>query len=54
MITLDKIKNTVAAIEADVEKVNNGNKAARVRVRNAMQEVKVLAQDIREQVRNLA
>ena len=46
-----KVKEVVAAIEADVEKFYNaGNSAAGTRVRKAMQDLKGLAQDIRTEV----
>ncbi|MGO1520373.1 MAG: histone H1 [Sphingobacterium sp.] len=46
-----KLKDLVASIEADAEKFfNNGNSAAGTRVRKGLQEVKTLAQDIRNDV----
>jgi len=46
-----KVKELVAAIEADVEKFYNaGNAAAGTRVRKGMQDLKVLAQEIRTEV----
>ncbi|WP_316741898.1 histone H1 [Pedobacter antarcticus] len=46
-----KLKELAAGIEADVEKFYNaGNSAAGTRVRKAMQDLKVLAQDIRSEV----
>lgn len=46
-----KVKEVVAAIEADVEKFYGaGNSAAGTRVRKAMQDLKGLAQDIRTEV----
>ncbi len=46
-----QVKEVVAAIEADVEKFYNaGNAAAGTRVRKAMQDLKGLAQDIRNEV----
>ena len=46
-----KVKEVVAAIEADVEKFYSaGNSAAGTRVRKAMQDLKGLAQDIRTEV----
>ena len=46
-----KIKEIVAGLEADVTSFyDKGNKAAGTRVRNAMQQLKVLAQDIRTEV----
>ena len=48
-----KFNEMVALLDAaqdDVAKYNNGNKAAGVRVRKTMQEVKNLAQEIRKNV----
>jgi hypothetical protein len=46
-----KLKELLASAEADVEKFYNaGNSAAGTRVRKAMQDLKVLAQDIRAEV----
>ncbi|MDY0904227.1 histone H1 [Pedobacter petrophilus] len=51
MEKFSKVKAAVAAIEADVEKFYNaGNAAAGTRVRKAMQDLKVLAQEIRAEV----
>jgi hypothetical protein len=46
-----KLKEQLASVEADVEKFYSaGNSAAGTRVRKAMQDLKVLAQDIRAEV----
>ncbi|EEI93967.1 histone H1 [Sphingobacterium spiritivorum] len=46
-----KLKELVASIEADADKFfNNGNAAAGTRVRKGLQEIKTLAQDIRNEV----
>ncbi|MBV2227869.1 MULTISPECIES: histone H1 [Sphingobacterium] len=46
-----KLKELVASIEADAEKFfNNGNSAAGTRVRKGLQEIKTLAQEIRNDV----
>lgn len=46
-----KVKELLASIEADAEKFYNaGNNAAGTRIRKAMQDLKVLAQDIRTEV----
>lgn len=46
-----KLKDLINSIEADADKFyNNGNSAAGTRVRKGMQEIKVLAQDIRNEV----
>lgn len=46
----ESIKQTVADVEADVKKFNEGNNAAGGRVRKAMQDLKNLAQDLRKEV----
>lgn len=46
-----KLKDLVASIEADADKFyNNANSAAGTRVRKGLQEVKTLAQDIRNEI----
>lgn len=46
-----KVKELISSIEADAEKFYNaGNGAAGTRVRKAMQDLKVLAQEIRTEV----
>ena len=51
MQSFEKIKELVASIEGDVVKfAEKGNKAAGTRVRQAMQELKKLAQDVRVEV----
>ncbi|RKR80432.1 histone H1-like protein Hc1 [Mucilaginibacter gracilis] len=48
------LKSTVADIESDVTKFyENGNKAAGTRVRNGLQAIKKLAQEIRLEVAEL-
>ena len=44
---------SVSAIRDDVEKAATGNKAARARVREAMQDVKNHAQEIRKEMLEL-
>ena len=47
-------KELVASIEADAQKFyNEGNKAAGTRIRKAMQDLKTLAQEIRNKVTEL-
>lgn len=46
----DEIKQKVAEVEADVKKFNEGNNAAGGRVRKSMQDLKKLAQDLRQEV----
>ncbi|MCY4778165.1 histone H1 [Sphingobacterium sp. UT-1RO-CII-1] len=51
MENYNKLKDLVASIEADADKFfNNGNSAAGTRVRKGLQEIKTLAQDIRNDV----
>lgn len=51
MEKFEKLKEVIAAAEADATSFNDkGNKAAGTRLRNAMQELKVLATDIRKEV----
>lgn len=46
-----KLKELVSSIEADADKFyNNANAAAGTRVRKSLQEVKTLAQDIRNDI----
>ncbi|TCV20405.1 histone H1-like protein Hc1 [Sphingobacterium alimentarium] len=46
-----KLKDLVASIEGDAEKFfNNGNSAAGTRVRKGLQEIKTLAQEIRNEI----
>lgn len=46
-----QLKELIASIEADAEKFyNKGSKAAGTRVRGGMQEIKALAQEIRNEV----
>jgi len=46
-----KLKELLATVEADADKFyNSGNSAAGTRVRKAMQDLKVIAQDIRAEV----
>ena len=51
MEKFSKVKELLASVEADAEKFYNaGNNAAGTRVRKAMQDLKVLAQEIRTEV----
>jgi hypothetical protein len=47
MVQFDALKKLVADTEADVQKVDAGNKAAKTRVRKQMQAIKEAAQEIR-------
>ncbi len=49
----DKLLETVENARGDVQKAEDGNKAATSRVRKAMQEVKSIAQDIRKEMLTL-
>jgi hypothetical protein len=49
-----QLKELIASIEADADKFyNKGSKAAGTRVRGGMQEIKALAQEIRNEVTEL-
>lgn len=45
-----KLIETVHNVAEDVEKFDKGNKSAGTRVRKAMQDIKVIAQEVRETV----
>ena len=49
----DQLASVVEATRPDVEKAEEGNKAATARVRKAMQEIKNIAQDIRKEMLEL-
>ncbi len=46
----EKLKTLVAEIEMDVNKAEGGNKAAGTRVRKQMQEIKKVAQQVRNKI----
>lgn len=50
MESFQKLTDKIASTQADVTKAEAGNKAAGTRVRVAMQEIKKLAQDVRNDV----
>ena len=53
MNRFDELKNLVMSLEGDFDKFyNKENQAAGTRVHKGMQDMKVLAQDIRSQVQN--
>lgn len=53
METFEKMKALLDATQPDVDKfASNGNKSAGTRVRQAMQEVKKLAQDVRIEIQD--
>ena len=45
--------NLVASLTEDCDKIDNGNKAARTRVRVGLQKVKALAQELRVEINNM-
>jgi DNA anti-recombination protein RmuC len=53
MENIQKIQEVLNNAHADVQKFNNGNKAAGTRIRKAMQEIKGLAQKVRTQVQSI-
>lgn len=54
MNRFDELKNLVMSLEGDFDKFyNKQNQAAGTRVRKGMQDLKVLAQEIRLQVQNV-
>ena len=48
--TYESLKNAVAAVEEDLKKAAGGNRAAGTRVRKQMQDIKNIAQDLRNKV----
>jgi hypothetical protein len=51
MEKFEKVKEVIAAVEVDAEKFyTSGNAAAGTRLRKGMQDLKVLAQEIRTEV----
>ncbi len=48
MEAFDRLKQLISEAEVDVMKGAGGNKAAKVRARKKMQEIKAAAQDVRE------
>lgn len=53
MTGFDKLKQFVLDTQGDVDKAEKGNKAAKTRVRSAMQKIKSIAQEVRVEVKNL-
>jgi len=47
---LDQLQQAVEAIREDYNKAKGGNKAAGTRVRKAMQEIKNIAQQVRQEM----
>lgn len=54
MNSFDKLVAVIESTKDDVVRTDSKNKAAGVRVRKAMQEVKALAQEVRQEVSTLA
>ncbi|MBL9000354.1 MAG: histone H1 [Phycisphaerae bacterium] len=50
MEAFEKLKKLVAEVEDDMMKAEGGNKAAGTRVRQAMQDIKGAAQEVREKI----
>jgi len=53
MEAFERIKSLLTSVEEDLVKAKGGNKAAGTRVRQAMQEVKNSAQEVRKQILEL-
>ena len=53
MQKFEEIKNIIAAMEHDVEKVNRGNHAAGTRIRKALQTLKRAAQEMRIEIQTM-
>jgi len=54
MEKFEQLKSVLESVSVDVEKTANGNKAAGVRVRKALQEVRILAYDLRKEISALS
>ena len=50
---LQSMYETLVNTDSDLEKFDNGNKSAGTRIRKAMQEIKLLAQQIRVKVQDI-
>lgn len=50
MEQIQKLKDLIASAEADNEKFSKGNNAAGTRLRGTMQQIKVVAQEVRTAV----
>lgn len=53
METFDRLKKLVEEAEDDIQKAEGGNKAAGTRARQAMQEIKNTAQEVRKSILEL-
>ena len=49
----EELKNIIASMEGDVEKVNRGNHAAGTRVRKTLQTLKKAAQEMRIEIQEM-
>lgn len=49
----EQLKQLVAEAEEDIRKAEGGNKAAGTRARQTMQEIKKIAQDVRQKILEL-
>lgn len=50
---LQSMYETLVNTDSDLEKFDNGNKSAGTRIRKAMQEIKLLAQQVRVKVQDI-
>lgn len=50
MEAYERLKKLIVEVDADMQKAEGGNKAAGTRVRQAMQDIKKAAQDVRESI----
>jgi len=50
MEACERLKQTIAGVEEELAKAESGNKAAGTRVRKAMQDVKKIAQEVRQAI----
>lgn len=50
MENFEKLKEVLESASVDVEKASNGNKAAGIRARKVLQEVRNLAQELRKEI----
>lgn len=53
MESFERLKQMVNELDEEVAKAEGGNKAAGTRVRQAMQDIKAAAQDVRQQILEL-
>ena len=53
MKKFEELKNIIASMEHDVEKVNRGNHAAGTRIRKTLQALKRAAQEMRVEIQEM-